>query len=247
MVREKGDDPDEQRVIDDIREYGWHVVGIEADESGPAFAYSVGLQHSFDHPEIIVFGLNDAETMMYIINTIGEAVQNGSAFEDWHESDQILNGYSCVFRKIPAEAYPDYLGYANWFYRPSPFAVLQCFWPDKQHRFPWDRDCNPTVQQRQPILSEQDDWPFCEGKNRLAFTTRPVIEGTRPISLVVHSADDDWQFLCGTTSKSEDGKLVSLETILAMDSSIASIADLPRGWQASRNSVDGDWQRSECS
>ncbi len=245
MVRAKGDDADEQRVIDDIREHGWHVVGVEADESGPAFAYSVGLQHSFDHPEIIVFGLNNAETMMYIINTIGDAVKNGSTFEDWHESDQILNGYSCMFRTIPVKAYPDYLGYANWFYRPSPFAVLQCFWPDKQHRFPWDRDCNPTVQQRQPILSEKDDWPFCEGKNRMAFTTAPVIEGTHPISLVVHSEDDDWQFLCGTTNKTEDGKLVRLETILAMDASVASIADLPRGWRASRDSIDGDWQRRE--
>lgn len=247
MVRAKGDDADEQRVIDDIREYGWHVVGIEADESGPAFAYSVGLQHTFDHPEIIVFGLNDAETMMHIINTIGEAVRNGSVFQDWHESDQILNGYSCLFRTIPAKAYPDYLGYANWYYRPSPFAVLQCFWPDKQHRFPWDPECHPSVQQRQPILSEKDDWPFNEGKNRMAVTTKPVIEGTRRISLVVHSEDNDWQFLCGTTNKPNDGKLVSLDSILAIDPTVALVADLPRGWKASRDSINSDWQYTEYS
>lgn len=246
MVRAKGDDADEQRVIDDVREYGWHVVGIEADESGPAFAYSVGLQHTFDHPEIIVFGLNDAETMMHIINTIGEAVRNGSVFQDWHESDQILNGYSCLFRTIPAKAYPDYLGYANWYYRPSPFAVLQCFWPDKQHRFPWDPECHPSVQQRQPILSEKNEWPFNEGKNRLAFTTKPVVEGTQPISLVVHT-DDGWQFLCGTTNKSKDGKLVSLDSILAIDPTVAVVADLPRDWKASRDSVNSDWKYSEYS
>lgn len=247
MVRTKGDDADEQRVIDDIKEYGWHVVGIEADEHGPAFAYSVGLQHTLNHPEIIVFGLNDAETMAHIINTIGEAVKSGVAFEDWDESDQILDGYSCVFRTIPAESYPDYIGYAMWYYRPNPFPVLQCFWPDKQHRFPWDPDCHPSVQQRQPILSEKDDWPFNEGKNRAAFTTRPVIEGAQPISLVVHSEDDDWQFLCETTTKTEDGKLVRLETIFEMDPSVGSIADLPRGWQARRDSIDREWQRSECS
>lgn len=40
MVRTRGDDDDEQRVIDDVRQYGWHVVVINADDEGPGFAYS---------------------------------------------------------------------------------------------------------------------------------------------------------------------------------------------------------------
>lgn len=247
MVRTKGDDDDEQRVIDDIREYGWHVVGIEADEEGPAFAYSIGLQHTLQHPEIIVFGLNDAETMMYIINTVGDEIRKGSTFEDWHESDEILNGYSCMFRRVPAEAYPDYLGYAKWFYRPESFDVLQCFWPDKQHRYPWHPDCQESVKQRQPILAQDDAWPFHEGKNRAAFATGPVIDGSKPILLVSHSTDGDWQFLCGTTNRTEDAKLVCLETILDLDGSIAELADLPEGWQASRETSSSPWQRFKGS
>lgn len=46
MVRTRGEDADEQRVIDDMERYGWLVVRIEADEEGPGFAYSVGMFHT---------------------------------------------------------------------------------------------------------------------------------------------------------------------------------------------------------
>lgn len=92
MVRTRGEDFDEQRVIDDIERYGWHIVGIEADDEGPGFAYSVRMHHTLSHPEVIIFGLNSAEAMAQIINTVGDAVRDGAAFKDWHESDQILEG-----------------------------------------------------------------------------------------------------------------------------------------------------------
>lgn len=247
MVREASDDADEQRVIDDIREYGWHVVGVEADEDGPAFAYSVGIQQTLNHPEIIVFGLNDPETMMYIINTVGDEIRKGASFEDWHESDEILNGYSCVFRWVSTESYPDYLGYAKWYYQPEGFDALQCIWPDKQHRYPWHPECHPSFKQRQPILADDTDWPFHEGMNRAAITIGSVLDRSKPILLVTHSIDGDWQFLSGEAFDPEDGKIVSLHEILKLDETIASIADLPAGWQAEREGVNSPWQRSEIT
>jgi hypothetical protein len=136
MVRKKGDDSDEQRLIDDVEQFGWHVIGIEADPEVPGFAYSVGMFHTLDHPEIIIFGLKDAKTMMQIINAIGDEVRKGTNFQYWYESDQILDGYSCVFRTVPKEVYPEYLGYAMWYYRPESVPFLQCIWPDNQGRYP---------------------------------------------------------------------------------------------------------------
>lgn len=152
MVRTRGEDADEQKVIDDIERFGWHIVGIEADEEGPGFAYSVGMHLTLGHPEVIVFGLNSAETMAQIINTVADAVRNGATFHDWHESEQIFEGYPCMFRRFPTEAYHEYLGYAIWFYRPESFPVLQCVWPDKQRLYPWEESCDSVVSQRQ--------WPF---------------------------------------------------------------------------------------
>jgi hypothetical protein len=245
VVRTKGDDPAEQRVIDDVRRHGWHVVGIEDDPEGPGFAYSVGMSHTLNHPEIIVFGMNNAETIMRIINGIGEEVRKGTKFQDWHESDQVLDGYSCMFRTVPSEVYQDYLGFAMWFYRPDPFPVLQCVWPDKHHRYPWHPDCHPGFRQRQPILAQKHDWPFVQGKNRAVFTTNRVLDGTRPILLVNHDAEGDWQFLCGTTNRTSDARVVSLEEIVKLHPSVTELADLPKEWKAVRESANLPWQRSQ--
>jgi hypothetical protein len=243
MVRTHGDDDDEQRVIDDVQRHGWHVVGIEEDAEGPGFAYSIGMQHTLNHPEIIVFGLKNAKIMMQIINVIGDEVRKGEAFEDWHERDQILDGYSCIFRTAPAEAYPDYLGCAMWFYRPDSFSVLQCVWPDMQHRYPWHPDCDRDVIKRQPILNQIRDWPFHQGKNVAVFTTNRVLDGSHPILFVSHDSEGDWQFLCGTTNRPSNGRIVCLGSIIKRDDSLADLADLPEGWQAVRDSVGGRWRR----
>ncbi len=126
-------DDDERKLVEDVENVGWHVIAIEEDDEGPGFAYIIGLHHSFDHPEVIVFGLR-TESLFQIINTIGESVRDGAKFESDHESDDVLN----------------------------------------------------------------------------------------------------------------DGRIVSLETILKMDGTTAELADLPVGWMASRDAPGKPWQRYEA-
>lgn len=244
MVREEGKDADEQRVIDDVRQYGWHTIGIEDDPEGPGFAYSVGMFHTLGHPEIIIFGL-PVDSMMSIVNYIGEEVRQGASFQDGQESDQILEGYRCVFRAVPEELYPEYFGYAMWFYRPASFPVLQCVWPDRDGRFPWHHDFDSQLYARQPVLAEKKGWPFSEPKNQAAITTVNVLDGTLPIALVTHDEDGGWQFLCGATNNPSDCKLVSLKHIVDLHPSVGELADLPEGWQAVRL-PDGSWSRVDC-
>ncbi len=165
MARTLAEDPSEQRVIDDVQRHGWHIVCVDEDEDGPAFAYSIGLFHTLKHPEIILFGL-PIETMGSSINALGQAISSGAKFADGHESDQVLEDYLCIFRTVPFEAYPEYLGFAKWFYQSETFPVLQCIWPDTEHRYPWHPDCPVEVQRRQPMLGSALGWPFHEGKNR---------------------------------------------------------------------------------
>lgn len=245
MVRTRGEDAGEQRVIDDIERYGWHIVGIEADDDGPGFAYSVGMFYTFGHPEVIILGLDSAEMMAQIINCVGEVVRNGMVFKDWYKTDQVLDGYPCMFRKFPTEAYPEYFGYAIWFYRPETFTALQCVWPDNKDRFPWEPGCDPVVRQRQPVLAKGTDWPFHEPKNLAVITTCRVLDGTHPILLVSHDDGGVWQFLCGTTNDTENCRVVGLSTIVEMCPSVAELADLPGGWQARRGSANSEWARSK--
>lgn len=181
--------------------------------------------------------------MFRMINGIGEQVRKGGRFEPLDESDDVLDGYSVSFRLVDQRHYREYFGYARWFYRGDSFPAFQCVWPDAQHRYPWHRECHPAFRARQPVLSEDRSWPFHEGKNRAVFTTKPVLWEKAPILLVVHDADGDWQFLCGTTNATADGQIVRLGTILQHDPTLAEVADLPVGWEACREEVGGAWHR----
>ena len=144
-------DDHDRKLLADVQQHGWHVLGVEADDEGPGFAYSIGLFHTFRHAEIIVFGLA-VKVMHPIINAIGEQVRKGSPFEHLDEAGDVLEGYNVCFRTVERKHYREYLGYARWFYQGDDFPVLQCVWPDKQHRYPWHPDFNENLASRQPRL-----------------------------------------------------------------------------------------------
>jgi uncharacterized protein DUF4262 len=50
-MREPLDDH-ERKAVADVKKHGWHVLKVLEDDRGPAFAYTVGLYHSFGHPEL---------------------------------------------------------------------------------------------------------------------------------------------------------------------------------------------------
>lgn len=89
----------------------------------------------------------------------------------------------------------------------------------------------------------ETDWPFDVPVNSASFTTRHVIEGTLPILEVYHDHDGEWQFMCGTTSASADGKLVCLGCMIGRDPSLLDLADMPPGWCAYRASPQDAWSR----
>jgi hypothetical protein len=45
---------DDEKLVRDVSEYGWHVLKVLDEPGAPGWAYSIGLYRNFDHPEIIV-------------------------------------------------------------------------------------------------------------------------------------------------------------------------------------------------
>ncbi len=77
------------------------------------------------------------------------------------------------------------------------------------------------------------------------FTTTSVIGKKAPILYVTHDDDDGaWQFHTGDSLTDDQPKIVSLGEIVALDGSVKELADLPRGWEASRKSKDEKWERA---
>lgn len=150
----------EQRVIDDIDAYGWHVVCIGADEHGPSFDYTIGLMQTFRHPEIIVFGL-DNSLMHQILTGMVTTIRRGGSFANPGQYADVLEGFSCVVRRVAQERHREFLGYAMWYCRHvgkiGSLEAVQLFWPDKADRFPWEPECNDAVKRLQPLLQEHGD------------------------------------------------------------------------------------------
>ena len=89
-----------------------------------------------------------------------------------------------------------------------------------------------------------DDWPFDQPRNCTTVIMRQVLDGSEPILSVSHFADDHcWGFVGTTDANVADGRVVCLEHVLQLDPTIAEVADLEPGWDATRNVVGGPWLR----
>jgi hypothetical protein len=90
-------------------------------------------------------------------------------------------------------------------------------------------------------------WPFDDPENLAVITLKQILAREQAILLVTHDEDGDWQFLDGQSVSEEDAAVVSLRNMTRLDPSIDELANLPRGWRASRRSPDGLWIRSRRS
>jgi hypothetical protein len=94
----------------------------------------------------------------------------------------------------------------------------------------------------------KEPWPFDQPPNCAAVSMRAIMEGSAPVLLVTHDADDHgWQFLSGGVPHVNEAVLVTLESVVATDESLYSIADLPPGWYAVRTSRDAPWSRGQSA
>ena len=88
-------------------------------------------------------------------------------------------------------------------------------------------------------------WPFADPPNVAVFTSRRILAREVAICFVTHDEEDGaWQFHPrGGTPSETDGAVVGLQTIVAIDPSVGSLADLPLGWCAWRDEATTAWQR----
>jgi len=90
-------------------------------------------------------------------------------------------------------------------------------------------------------------WPFADPPNVAVFVSQRILDLTEWIYYVSHHEEDGaWVFhpKSGLTPESEM-KVVALKTILALDPSVAMLADLAPGWSAWREESGAEWQRTK--
>jgi hypothetical protein len=233
---------DEDKTRKHIEQYGLSVIMIEATEYLPSFAYSIGLWEKFNHPEIICFGFS-TPTLHGVINDVAELIKSGSAIEINKKYNDFFENNSVEFIKVEAGYLSDYFGYAIDFYDTKNFPALQLVWTDRNNKFPWEQNFEEEFIYKQPLLDRNTNFKFREVKNLATITTSQFINENKPITLVSHDNDGDWQFLTENVTLG-DACIVALERIVKKDPTLNEVFNLNYGEEAQRDFIGDKWRRS---
>src|SRR5262245_5035006 len=78
---------EDEEIARKVAEHGWHAIAV--DDVFSLFVYTCGLLTSFNHPELIVFGLGRREGYSLLALMV-EDVRNGRPFAQRRKYDGIL-------------------------------------------------------------------------------------------------------------------------------------------------------------
>lgn len=88
-------------------------------------------------------------------------------------------------------------------------------------------------------------WPFPDPISTAAFCTEKVARENFDVLLVIHDFDGDWQFLDGVDDEPGECVMLCMGCAFEKRTDMTAIADLPRGWGASRDAAGAEWVRWE--
>lgn len=149
----KGLDAVDRELVKDVRRLGWGVIMIPEDDISAGWAFTVGLWHSFQVPEVAMFGL-DTDVLHPVLNAVGELVREGRAPAAGDRVEEVLGGgYRVLFADVHADWPKTFFGTALGFYRDTEgLRFVQCLWPDKAGKFPGEDGFAEGLADLQPHL-----------------------------------------------------------------------------------------------
>jgi hypothetical protein len=144
---------EDEEIARSVAANGWHAISVT--DHPPPFVYTCGLMTTFRHPEAIILGLSPRAAYS-ILEVMVEDIRRGRSFAAPGAYDGVLTELPIAVRAVNPSQHELYLGYAMGHCRhngnPGGLTAVQVFWPDKQGRFPFERECSPEVAALQPRL-----------------------------------------------------------------------------------------------
>ena len=145
----------ETEIAEVVRERGWYLANVFDNE--PPFIYTIGLIESCQHPELIVFGLEERDAQ-WLLASIFVQIRNGVQFNaaDIRTVRIVDTDHRVGFRKVHPTQHPLYLGYAMGYCRHigrwGELEAMQVFWPDSRGKFPFEAGFASELSDAQPRL-----------------------------------------------------------------------------------------------
>ncbi|MFI5043854.1 MAG: DUF4262 domain-containing protein [Acidimicrobiales bacterium] len=141
--------------VADMEEVGYSVPAIEADTSDCDWSYTIGLHRTFDHPELILIGL-DAPLAGAVLEYLCQQIVDGVEF-----APSSATGFGPLrlrFRTVG----DIFRSHGEWFglgrellarFGEAWPPTLQVLWADRDGDYPI-RPGDPSWMLRQPLLAE---------------------------------------------------------------------------------------------
>jgi Domain of unknown function (DUF4262) len=250
--RERG--PWDKWVHDTIAETGWAVVAVSGETP---YAFTIGVWHSFDLPELAMFGLREADMQIWLNACVKLLRDRPDRVPDGEEFDGVLERFPVQLRDVDPSWHRSLFAAMCAYYGTLDTPVRQLVWPDRDGRWPWDPAATATCRERQPqawvavdqhvegpwrLVGELSaDWPFQHLEPDTTVLASPeIVAGTLPIVAVTHDADGGWDFLDERGYADEATGWVYFGELYKSQPWLARFADLPADRQAWLD-TEGKW------
>jgi hypothetical protein len=250
--RERG--PWDQWVHDTIAETGWAVVAVSGETP---YAFTIGVWHSYDLPELAMFGLREQDMQIWLNACVKLLSDRPDRVPDGEEFDGVLDQFLVQLRGVDPSWHRSLFAAMCAYYGTLEMPVRQLVWPDRDGRWPWDPAATASCRERQPqiwvpvdqhvegpwrLVGELSaDWPFQELEPDTPVLASPeIVAGTLPVVAVTHDADGGWDFLDERGYADEATGWAYFGELYKAQPWLARFADLPADRQAWLD-ADGQW------
>lgn len=126
---------------------GWMIQAVAPAVGQPSdtspFAYTVGLWHNYNHPEILVSGW-PMTLAQWVLNELGRRVRDGDRLQPGIHHDDVLQPAEpgivmpVQFVWVDPPHYRDWRPFVMIYGRNPAIDLLQMVWPDRVGKLPWD-------------------------------------------------------------------------------------------------------------
>jgi hypothetical protein len=119
-----------QKIANNVLTRGYHLINVlgDARKEQPTVSYSVGLFHTFNHPEIVMFCVPKELSNVVLDTLIKNWVINQKQVFIAGETYRGLTNRPTEFTIIPQNLIDTHLTGIRWFYSNQEFPVLECMW-----------------------------------------------------------------------------------------------------------------------
>ena len=148
MVQSTATDDGERKVLDDIAKYGWHCLSILEEDGEPPWAFTIGLFQTWEHPELIIFGLKN-NVAHQILSIVARGLAENRRIDLSRPSNDLLQS-----GEVPQSEYREHVGFARWYYEGNNFPLYQVVWPSREGHFPWNAKAPEGFRLWQPVLGQ---------------------------------------------------------------------------------------------